>query len=59
MSTSTTDMNASKGGLKISVKGRLVSACAWIHFFIGDTKGDNKWLGHYNSSGKLKQPYRD
>jgi hypothetical protein len=39
------------------VKGRPVYGRAWIHFFIGDTKGNNKWLGHYNVSGNLKQPY--
>ena len=52
-------MNASSGGLKAFVKGRPVYGRAWIHFFIGDTEGNNKWLGHYNGSGKLKRPYRD
>ena len=41
------------------IKKRLVSCRIWIHFFIGDTAGNNVWLGHYNSSGKLKRPYRD
>ncbi len=32
----------------------------WIHFFIGDTEGNNKWLGQYpgNKEG-IKRPYRD
>jgi hypothetical protein len=53
------EMNVSPGGLKAFVKGRPVYGRAWIHFFIGDTEGNNKWLGHYNGSGKLKRPYRD
>ena len=28
-------------------------------FFNGDTEENNKWLGHYNSSGYLKRPCRD
>ena len=32
----------------------------WIHFFIGDTEGHNKWLGHYNTSNSgVQRPYRD
>jgi hypothetical protein len=32
----------------------------WIHYFIGDTEGKNKWLGQYpgNRYG-VKRPYRD
>ncbi len=32
----------------------------WIHYFIGDTKGNNKWLGQYpgNREG-VKHPHRD
>ena len=52
-------MNKSNSKLKMSVKGRYVSGRAWIHFFIADTEGNNKWLGHYNGSGKLKRPYWD
>ena len=48
-----------KRGLKARVKGRWVVCRVWIHFFIGDTAGNNTWLAHYNSSGKLKRPYRD
>jgi hypothetical protein len=33
----------------------------WIHFFIGDTKGNNKWLGQYpgNSREGVRHPYCD
>ncbi len=32
----------------------------WIHYFIGDTEGKNKWLGQYpgNCDG-VQRPYRD
>jgi hypothetical protein len=32
----------------------------WIHYFIGDTEGNNKWLGQYpgNHDG-VKHPYCD
>jgi hypothetical protein len=32
----------------------------WIHYFIGDTKGNNKWLGQYpgNREGVIR-PYCD
>ena len=32
----------------------------WIHFFIGDTEGNNKWLGQYpgNREG-VRRPYHD
>ena len=40
--------------------GRDVHIKVWIHFIIGDTEGNNKWLGHYpgNNAG-TKRPYRD
>jgi hypothetical protein len=34
----------------------------WIHYFIGDTKGNNKWLGQYpgNREGvSVRRPHRD
>ena len=32
----------------------------WIHFFIGDTEGNNKWLGHYSGNkSQVQRPYRD
>ncbi len=27
--------------------GRDVNIKVWVHYFIGDTEGNNKWLGHY------------
>ncbi len=29
------------------VLGHTVRVKVWIHYFIGDTKGNNKWLGQY------------
>ena len=52
-------LHKSKRGLMMIVKGRYVTGRVWIHFFIGDTAGNNTWLAHYNSSGKVKRPYRD
>ena len=43
----------------MKVRGHFGRGCAWIHFFIGETAGNNTWLEHYNGSGKLKSPYRD
>ncbi len=42
------------------VLGRTVHVKVWIHYFIGDTKGNNKWLGQYpgNREG-VRCPYRD
>ncbi len=31
----------------MAVMGKEVKVKVWIHFFIGDTEGNNKWLGHY------------
>ena len=40
--------------------GREVIVKPFIHFFIGDTEGHNKWLGHYQSSQPgTSRPYRD
>ena len=39
--------------------GRPVHVCVWIHFLVRDTHGNNQWVAHYNSSGKLKRPYRN
>ena len=48
------------GGIKTKVMGRDVHMKIWIHFFIGDTEGHNKWLGHYNTSNSgVQRPYRD
>jgi len=48
------------GGFKASVMDRDVNIKVWIHFFIGDTEGNNKWLGHYpGSKRQVHRPYRD
>ena len=48
------------GGIRTIVMGRQVHIKIWIHFIIGDTEGNNKWLGHYpgNNCGVVR-PYRD
>ena len=53
------ELHKSRRGMKMKVKGKFVTGIVWIHFFIGDTAGNNTWLAHYNGSGKLKRPYRD
>ena len=53
------DLHNRNTGIKQIVRGKLVTGVVWIHFFIGDTQGNNTWLGHYNGSGKLKVPYWD
>jgi hypothetical protein len=49
-----------EGGLDLVVLREQVRVRVWIHFFIGDTEGDNKWLGQYpgNREG-VQQPYHD
>ena len=49
-----------RGGIRTTIMGREVHIKVWIHFIIGDTEGNNKWLGHYpgNNSGTIR-PYRD
>jgi len=42
-----------KGGFYAMVMGRVVKIKVWIHYFIGDTEGNNKFLGH--SLGNKKQ----
>jgi hypothetical protein len=47
------------GGIHITVKTKPVVAKVWIHFFMGDTSGHNRWLGHFNSGAKIQRPYHD
>jgi len=49
-----------EGGFEMTVLGRRVHVIVWIHYFIGDTEGNNKWLGRYpgNRHG-VNEPYRD
>ena len=44
----------------MTILGQDVRVMVWIHYFIGDTEGNNKWLGQYpgNREG-VKRPYRD
>ena len=49
-----------KGGFLATVMEREVTIKVWIHFFIGDTEGNNKWLGHYpGNKSQVSQPYHD
>ena len=43
-------------GLRLCVLNRQVTAKVFVHFFIGDTEGNNKWCGHRQTR---KRPYRD
>ena len=38
-------------GIRTTVANKEVVCKVWIHFIIGDTEGNNKWLGHYNCHG--------
>ena len=48
------------GGFNAIVCGGEVHVKVWIHFFIGDTEGNSKWLSHMpgNKDG-VSRPYRD
>jgi len=47
-------------GFRLVVLGKEVHVKVWIHFFIGDTEGNNKWSGQYpgNKEG-VQRPYHD
>ncbi len=48
------------GGFRATVLGKEVNINIWIHYFIGDTEGNNKWLRHYQGSKSgVHCPYRD
>ena len=48
------------GGIRTVVLGKEVIIKPFIHYFIGDTEGHNKWLGHYTGSKPgMARPYRD
>jgi hypothetical protein len=51
---------SNEGGFNLVVLGHNVCVKVWIHYFIGDTEGNNKWLGQYpgNQEGG-QQPYQD
>ena len=47
-------------GFRARVLDFDVNVKIWIHYFIGDTEGNNKWLGHYQGSNPgVQRPYRD
>ena len=48
-----------EGGFHALVLGREVHIKIWVHYFIGDTEGNNKWLGHYPGQRQVHRPYRD
>ena len=48
-----------RGGIRVTLKSKLVILKVWIHFFVGDTSGNNRWLGHFNSGANVQRPYRD
>ena len=45
-----------RGGISTTLMGRPVVLKVWIHYFVGDTSGNNRWLGHFNGSGKMTCP---
>jgi hypothetical protein len=48
------------GGFRATVLGKDVNIKIWIHYFIGDTEGNNKWRGHYQGSKSgVHRPCRD
>jgi hypothetical protein len=48
-----------ENGFQCVVLGHTVHVKVWIHYYIGDAKGNNKWLGQYpgNREG-VRHPYR-
>ncbi len=37
-------------GFQLTILGQDVHVMVWIHYFIGDTEGNNKWLGQYSGN---------
>jgi hypothetical protein len=49
-----------EGGFNLVVLGQNVHVKVWIHYFIGDTEGNNKWLGQFSGIREgVQQPYQD
>jgi len=47
-------------GFDCTVLGQAVWVKVWIHFFVGDTEGNNKLVGQYPGNREsVKLPYRD
>jgi len=48
------------GGFEAVVMGVVVRVKVWIHYVMGDTEGNNKWMGHFPGNRKeICRPYRD
>ena len=48
------------GGIRTTVMGQQVHIKVWIHYIIGDTEGNCKWLGHYlGNNSRVAWPYRN
>jgi hypothetical protein len=45
--------------MALTVIGKPVVGKAWTHFCVGDSQGNNRWLGHYNGSDNLNLSYQD
>jgi hypothetical protein len=49
-----------EGGFNLVVLGQNVRVKVWIHYFIGATEGNNKWLNQYSGNREgVQQPYQD
>jgi hypothetical protein len=49
-----------EGRFNLVVLGQNVHVKGGIHYIIGDTKGNNKWLGQYSGNREgFQQPYQD
>ncbi len=47
-----------ENGFQCVVLGLTVRVKAWIHYFIGETEGNNKWLGQYPGNREdMRRPY--
>jgi hypothetical protein len=51
---------SNEGGFDLVVLEHNVCVNVWIHYFIGDTEGNNKWLGQYpGKRERVQQPCQD
>ncbi len=39
-----------EGGFDLVVLGQNIHVKVWIHYFIGDTEGNDNWLGQYSGN---------
>jgi hypothetical protein len=47
------------GRMAMTVMGRPVVGKVWIHYCVGDSQWNNRWLGHFNGSGNINHPCQD